>query len=617
MAMAVLLPMSALSGAVAASASPSPWGAAHEIPGFTSLNVGRNGIVRSVSCSSSGNCAAGGSYSTSTDPSPATPLAFVASETNGSWGKAEAVPGLGALHVDTAEVETVSCASAGSCAAGGWYKAEGGGGGFVVDETEGIWGSAQEVPGLGSLDANGSSEVLSVSCTAPGDCAAAGLYNDAQDARQGFVVDETEGIWGSAQEVPGLGALNTGGAAYVTSVSCGAIGDCSAGGYFQALGGTSDGFVVDESDGTWGTAEAIPGLATLSVGGGATVWQVSCAAANCAAVGDYGTGGTHQGGFVVDETDGTWGTAEAIPGLLALNKGGTAFATSVSCAAAGDCSAGGFYKGSVAGDDQRGFVVAESDGSWGMAEEVPGLADLNPNHFGFVEDVSCGAVGNCAAAGYYASPGDIDHGFVVNESDGSWDQAQDVPGPGVAAIWSISCASADHCVGVGYHTTNRGSEVVAASEPGTPPYCSPSGGLTAAVKSDQLSGGDVEYRIVYTNRGGSGCELAGIPGAIGYTTKGRTTLGPAARRTLVLGRGDSIYLGQLGGSAESTYVINLSLASRSRSCRPAVIQDVVIRPIRVPQLLVPLRSPRSERLICRGLRNEAIYGFGPVTQPLT
>jgi hypothetical protein len=38
------------------------------------------------------------------------------------------------------------------------------------------------------------------------------------------------GSWGKAIEVPGLGALNTGGQAQVNSVSCGAARNCAAGG---------------------------------------------------------------------------------------------------------------------------------------------------------------------------------------------------------------------------------------------------------------------------------------------------------------------------------------------------------------------------------------------------
>jgi hypothetical protein len=73
-----------------------------------------------VPCGSPGNCAAGGSYA----PRVETPYqAFVASENNGSWGKAIQVPGSGALNVGGfAQVISVSCISAGYCAAAGYYR---------------------------------------------------------------------------------------------------------------------------------------------------------------------------------------------------------------------------------------------------------------------------------------------------------------------------------------------------------------------------------------------------------------------------------------------------------------------------------------------------------------
>jgi hypothetical protein len=51
--------------------------------------------------------------------------------------------------------------------------------------------------------------VTTVSCTAPGDCTAGGDYVPSQNARgkiyRPFVVTESGGSWGTAQEVPGIG----------------------------------------------------------------------------------------------------------------------------------------------------------------------------------------------------------------------------------------------------------------------------------------------------------------------------------------------------------------------------------------------------------------------------
>ena len=69
------------------------------------------------------------------------------------------------------------------------------------------------------------------------------------------------GTWGAAQEVPGTAALNTGGDAYIYSLSCGSAGNCSAGGYYTSSksSGATQAFVVSEVNGTWGEAVQVPG----------------------------------------------------------------------------------------------------------------------------------------------------------------------------------------------------------------------------------------------------------------------------------------------------------------------------------------------------------------------
>jgi hypothetical protein len=48
----------------------------------------------------------------------------------------------------------------------------------------------------------------------------------------GARADAPGGTWGTAQEVPGAAQLNQGGFAMLNSVSCGSVGNCSAGGYY-------------------------------------------------------------------------------------------------------------------------------------------------------------------------------------------------------------------------------------------------------------------------------------------------------------------------------------------------------------------------------------------------
>ncbi len=83
-----------------------------------------------------------------------------------------------------------------------------------------------------------------MSCGSAGSCAAGGYYTGVTFSQQGFVVTEQNGRWGKAITVPGLRELNAGGNAEVTSVSCDPAGGCAAGGSYTDASGHSQGYLT-------------------------------------------------------------------------------------------------------------------------------------------------------------------------------------------------------------------------------------------------------------------------------------------------------------------------------------------------------------------------------------
>ena len=59
----------------------------------------------------------------------------------------------------------------------------------MVNETSGIWRTAEEVPGTAALNAGGLAKVTSVSCASAGNCAPAGSTPDGSFNAQAFVVE--------------------------------------------------------------------------------------------------------------------------------------------------------------------------------------------------------------------------------------------------------------------------------------------------------------------------------------------------------------------------------------------------------------------------------------------
>ena len=434
-------------GAARGRASLAGWGPAEEVPGTATLNQGRDAAIASVSCASAGNCTAGGSYRDGFDYQQA----FVTSETSGTWQPAQQAPGTAALNQGGgAAIASLSCASAGNCSAGGSYR-DGSGHqqAFVTSETSGTWQPAQEAPGTAGLNRGGTAYVESVSCASAGNCSAGGSYTDSSGHQQAFVASENQGTWQPAQEAPGTAGLNRGGTAYIESVSCASAGNCSAGGSYTDSSGHQQAFVASETSGTWQPAQEAPGTAVLNHGGAAVIESVSCpSAGTCSAGGDYLDGSSAQA-FVVSEAGGRWQQAEEVPGTAVLNQGAAAVTESVSCATAGNCTAAGDYlDGSSA---QQVFVVSEAGGRWQQAEQIPGTAVLNTGRKAGINSLSCASADNCSAGGSYASGPTDTHAFVVGESNHRWQPAEETPGAAVldtgqrGVVYSVSCATGGYC----------------------------------------------------------------------------------------------------------------------------------------------------------------------------
>jgi hypothetical protein len=422
--------------------------------------------LAAISCTSATACTAAGIMIT---PAQAKPpgqnLVFVVSEKNGVWGKAEPIPGLSDLQAGGvgATVSVLSCSSAGNCSAGGLYTDDvGQGQAFVVSERNGIWGSAAEVPGLAALNAGGNATIEQMSCTLADGCLAAGTYEgDSSTGQQAFVVQEIGGIWGNAEDILGLDALNTGGFAEVRTLYCVHTGNCTVGGDYNDSSGAQP-FVAYQNYGEWYAAQTFPDVTAANTGQSASIDSLSCERRGiCTGVGTYRTPDGDAHGFFVSEQSYIWNAFQPIPGLAALPKGGAASSSIgyLSCPSDGNCTSGGKYVD--ASGNAQPYLVIQANGIWGNARTLPGLAALGPVHSPVLTGLSCRSVGNCTAVGSYSvnrktSAGQV---FVVAEQNGKWGKAQALPGSAALSKagrlypQALSCGAPGDCsVGGSYVT---------------------------------------------------------------------------------------------------------------------------------------------------------------------
>lgn len=437
--------------AVASAAPGGTWSKAIPVPGM--------GHINDLTCTSPGNCVAVGQGSSNGDAS-------FANERNGVWHPAQYFYGLltsgrSSTSVVTGEAQTLACSSPGNCVAGGEFSPAGGGNPkpWAVVEKDGTWGHARPISGVpdGAISA--------ISCARNGDCTAVGYEAPGPNgtAMAGLAVSESGGIWGTAHLIPEPSATSW---AYFSLdlVSCAANGDCSAGG--SVVNGANGGYgesmaaLVDETNGIWGTATLVPGLPSGNSTGllNDAIAAISCqAAGDCTAVGGYDVEAISaskpsvSGSFLLTEADGGWLPTGLMPPPDSENYDG-----SLSCTSFGNCAIAGYN-----GNNGDVFTAHEVNGRVvGQPAVLPGVAALNVGKslYGWSAPVvSCAPTGYCAVGGAYAGRGtDNIQALVAVKTGAGWQRAQPVRGipqstRGLSqpSIVAISCLATGYCTAAG------------------------------------------------------------------------------------------------------------------------------------------------------------------------
>jgi hypothetical protein len=450
------------------------------------------------------------------------------------WGRAQAIPGLAALNKGYhASVTAISCWGAGGCVAAGYFTdRDEHSQAFVARERKGRWAKATEVPGTAALNKGGNAAVGSVSCARTSVCIAAGTYTDQAGNQRWFTVTERDGRWAAAAPVP-QPTLND---AAISLVSCTAAGVCAAGGTFTGPSNIPEAWVMTTVNGRWHPALEVPGITALNVGPYVSVDALSCASAgNCVAGGQYSTCATciTDNGYaptypyLVTEAHGTWGTAEEVPGLGTLLRGGADADTTVAaCPSAGNCAAAGYYQPydvdmcqdtssprlpsaaepfRLAPDTappppdgcSEVFAINERHGTWVQLTYTSAFSS-------YVGPLTCPAAGDCVVGGIYETGPFAYLGMVKSETNDHWSHS--VTLAGTQRVNSVSCASAGYCAAGG--TNDAGSAFVISEWHGTWGKAVTPPGIPVGYNSNETGGATVNAvacppRITLCVAGGS------------------------------------------------------------------------------------------------------------------
>jgi hypothetical protein len=250
--------------------------------------------------------------------------------------------------------------------------------------------------------------LVSVACTAPGSCVAAGSYDDTNKNTQAMIATESGGAWGQASEVAlpadalGVGPLEPAGA------------QCGAAACLQA----------------------------------ASLDSVSCTSpGNCVAVGGYADASTECSYEAPDdcgpvfeameatETSGVWAQAltvgETSSGIAVNDLIAVACTGPRSCAGAGQQLSVERFMGGVNYENVSAMLAAETNGVWGHlgAATLPaGAAPMQeppsgtptpggpqgPEENASVESLACTSPSSCVAVGHYLDNSESTQAMVLS-----------------------------------------------------------------------------------------------------------------------------------------------------------------------------------------------------------
>ncbi len=278
------------------------WGAAHEVALPKNANRDPHLSLTQLSCRTTGDCVAVGSYTTSDSSTQA----VILPEVKGHWLRAFALslPG-NASGFSGASASELTCVAT-SCTLVGTYLTIGGSlEPMVAQGWASAWGRAQSLT-LPSNAARNPATLFygfstGVSCDASNTCALGGQYLDSSGLYQGFLAVGTKGRWGKTTELSlPQGSTQAGHNGGVVSVAC-IHSVCHAGAAYIDSKGQYQAYVVTRTSSGWHPGVTVPlpgGASSVGVDGG--LYSVTClSSTQCLAAGSYLSSPTRYGGFVV------------------------------------------------------------------------------------------------------------------------------------------------------------------------------------------------------------------------------------------------------------------------------------------------------------------------------
>jgi hypothetical protein len=435
------------------------------VPSPSNGSVGSS--LAGISCVSASACTAVGYYDTSSHL-PQT----LAESWNGSTWSIVSSPNEGA---GGDQLYGVSCVSATSCTAVGYYNTSSGAEQTLVESWDGSTWSMVTSPDQGTS----SNDLSALSCVSATSCTAVGVYDSSSSVLQ-TLAESWDGSTWSTVTSPDQGTSSNG----LSAVDCVSATSCTAVGFYDTSSAAQS--LVESWDGSTWSIVSSPDQGTDDN----LLNGVSCASAtSCTATGYHNTSsGAWQ--TLAESWDGsTWSI------VTSPDQGtGSNDLSAVDCVSATSCTAVGYYTASSA---DQSLVVSWDGSTWSVVSSPSHIFNADS-----LNGVSCVSASFCVAVGsYYLSTAKVSKTLIESWNGTKWSI---VPSPNKFTasnvLNQVSCVSASFCAAVGSWADGRATLVESWN-----------GSTWSIVPSpDEYSGGNHEQLLGVSCVSASFCVAAGF-----------------------------------------------------------------------------------------------------------
>jgi hypothetical protein len=409
-------------------------------------------FLQALQCPVAGTCTAVGYYTARADGD-----SLIETLSSGQWTVAKAPIPSGYSKVD---LRDLSCPTPDFCgAAGEDYSATQNVFAVLETETGGVW-SAIQAPLPTDIPSILFAEVDGLSCPTAGLCHALVQYRTASSG--GSVIDTlVNGTW-TATTLPlpaDAGPLR---GSTPRELACADATNCVVIGSYGTTSNVGRLFIDQLANGTWtSTAFTLPPAATHTVPD--TYHLVCPTATSCVFIGKYtnasfGTYGPGTSPFIATQTPTGWNTITApLPADSSLYPGGGLL--TMSCPQAGSCVAGGYY---TSGTQTVPILEILSAGTW-STQPVPVPANTTPTRPATIDLITCPSTGTCHLLLSYYPQG---HPSVAADTfTNSTFTTTELPIPvdhlptgATGPPMAISCPTTTDCVALSAYETQPGTQ---------------------------------------------------------------------------------------------------------------------------------------------------------------